>query len=166
MHEALSTAHLFKKQHAEAIAVARRWVELEPSNADAYMTLAGALHFAGENEQVIALVETAMRLNPFYPFFYPHYIGLANFAMGRYGEAVAALERAIALNPDVLWPHVFLAACYGQLGKRMRAQEQVVQVHRIHSDFSIGWLLTYMPYKRDADLSALVEGLREAGLTT
>ena len=65
VQEALSTVQLFKKQHAEAISTARRWIEIEPSNADAYTTCAGALHFAGENEEVIAMVEKAMRLNPF-----------------------------------------------------------------------------------------------------
>jgi len=165
VQEALSTVHLFKKQHAEALATARRWIDLEPSNADAYATLAGTLHFAGENEEVIALLEKAMRLNPFYPFFYPHYMGLANLAMRRYDEAVAALKRSIALNPEVLWPHVILAACHGHLGDSTHAREQLAEVHRINPGFSITWLLTYMPYKRTADLDALVEGLRSAGLS-
>ncbi len=163
VQEALSTVHLFKKQHAEALATARRWIDLEPSNADAYATLAGTLHFAGENEEVIALLEKAMRLNPFYPFFYPHYMGLANLGMRRYDEAVAALKRSIALNPEVLWPHVVLAACHGHMGENTHARAQLAEVHRIYPGFSTTWLLTFMPYKRSADLDVLVEGLRKAG---
>ena len=166
VQEALSTAHLFKKQHAEAIATARRWIELEPSNADAYATLAGALHFAGENEDVIALIEKAMRLNPFYPFFYPHYIGLANLAMRRYEEAVAAFKRSVALGSEALWPHVFLAACHGILGEKAMARTQLAEVLRINPGFSTAWLRTFMPYKRSADLDLLIGGLHKAGLTT
>jgi adenylate cyclase len=166
VQEALSTVHLFKKQHAEALATARRWIDLEPSNADAYATLAGTLHFVGENEEVIALLEKAMRLNPFYPFFYPPYMGLANLGMRRYDEAVAALKRSIALNPEVLWPHVVLAACHGHLGENTYARAQLAEVHRIYPGFSTTLLLNFMPYKRSADLDALVEGLRKAGLST
>ncbi len=166
VQEALSTVHLFKKQHAEAIATARRWIELEPSNADAYATLAGAMHFAGENEEVIALIEKAMRLNPFYPFFYPHYIGLANFAMRRFDEAVVALKRGVVRNPEALWPHVFLAACHSHLGENTQACAQLVEVWRINPEFSIASLLKLLPYKSSADVDLLVDGLRKAGLST
>ncbi len=164
--EALSTVHLFKKQHAEAIATARRWIELEPSNADAYATLAGAMHFAGENEEVIALIEKAMRLNPFYPFFYPHYIGLANFSMRRFDEAVVALKRGVVRNPEALWPHVFLAACHGHLGEDVQARAQLAEVRRINPEFSLALLLKLLPYKSSADGDLLVDGLRKAGLST
>ncbi len=164
VQEALSTVHLFKQQHAEAIATARRWIEIEPSNADAYATLAGALHFAGENEEVIALVDKAMRLNPFYPFYYPHYVGMANMAMQRFDEAVVALKRGIVLSPEALPPHVVLAACYGHLGEREHAQAELAEVRRISPSFTIAWWCALVPYKRSADLELLVDGLRKAGL--
>ena len=166
VQEALSTVHLFKKQHAEAIATARRWIELEPSNADAYATLAGAMHFSGDNEEVIALIEKAMRLNPFYPFFYPHYIGLANLAMRRFDEAVVALKRSVVRNPEALWPHVFLAACHSHLEENTQACAQLAEVRRINPEFSIASLLKLLPYKSSADVDLLVDGLRKAGLST
>ncbi len=166
VQEALSTVHLFKRQHSEAIATARRWIELEPSNADAYATLAGAMHFSGDNEEVIALIEKAMRLNPFYPFYYPHYIGLANLAMRRFDEAVEALKRGVVRNPEALWPHVFLAACHGHLGEKTQACAQLAEVRRINPEFSIASLLNLLPYKSGADVDLLVDGLRKAGLST
>jgi len=165
VQEALSTVHLFKKQHVESIATAQRWIDLEPSNADAYATLAGAMHFSGDNEEVIALVEKAMRLNPFYPFYYPHYIGLANMAMRRFDEAVVALKRAVVRNPEALWPHVFLAACYGHLGETTQAGAQLAEVRRINPEFSISSLLRLLPYKSRADVDLLIDGLRKAGLS-
>lgn len=165
VHEALSTVHLFKKQHAEAIATARRWIELEPSNADAYPTLAGALHFAGENDEVIALINKAMRLNPFYPFYYPHYIGLANFGMRRLDDAVVAFKRGVARSPDALWPHVFLAVCHGHLGDDALARAQLAEVRRINPEFSIASLPDLLPYKNSADIDLVIDGLRNAGLS-
>lgn len=166
VQEALSTVHLFKRQHAKAIATARRWIELEPSNADAYATLAGAMHFSGENGEVIALVKKAMRLNPFYPFYYPHYIALANLGMRRFDEAVVALKRAVVRNPDALWPHVFLAACHGHLGEDVQARAQLAEMRRINPEFSVASLPNLLPYKSSADVELVIDGLHKAGLST
>ncbi len=166
VQEALSTVHLFKKQHAEAIATARHWIELEPSNAEAYATLAGAMHFSSENDEVIALINKAMRLNPFYPFYYPHYIGLAKLGMRRFDEAIVALKRGVARNPDALWPHVFLAVCHGHLGEDSQARAQLAEVRRINPEFSNAALPNLLPYKSRADIDLVVDGLRKAGLST
>lgn len=166
VQEALSTVHLFQRQYAEAIATARRWIELEPGNADAYATLAGAMHFAGDNDDVIAMIEKAMRLNPFYPFYYPHYVGLANFAMRRFDDAVAAFERSVALSPEALWPHVFQAACHGHLGQGAQARAQLAEVQRIAPEFSLPSLSRLLPYRNSADVDLLVSGLGAAGLST
>ena len=108
-------------------------------------------------------LEKAMRLNPFYPFYYPHYIGLANLAMGQYDEAAAAFKRSTALNPEVIWPHAFLAACYGHLGDIAQARAELAEVHRINPAFTIAWLLRLVPYKRTTDSDVVVAGLRKAG---
>ena len=107
-----------------------------------------------------------MRLNPFYPFYYPHYIGLANLAMRRFDEAIGALTRGVVRNPEALWPHVFLAACHGHLGQNTQARAQLVEVRRINPEFSIASLLSLLPYKSSAEVDLLVDGLRKAGLST
>lgn len=165
VHEALSTVHLFQGRHKEAMETAARWIELEPSNADAYATLAGAMHFAGENEEVIGLIEKAMSLNPLYPFFYPHYMGLANMGLRRYEEAIAALKRAADRSPEALWPHVFLASCLGHLQKHDQAFAELAEVRRISPDFSIGSVKKLLPYKISDDFDGLVDGLQKAGLS-
>lgn len=164
VQEALSTVHLFKRQQAEAVSSARRWTELEPSNADAYAALAAALHFAGDNKQVVALIDKAMRLNPRYPFYYPHYAGMANLAMRRCDVAATALTRAIARNPDALWPHVVLAACYGYLDQQEDIQQQLSEIKRIKPEFSVASLQKLLPYRHSTDLEHMIDGLRKAGL--
>ena len=166
VQEALSTVHLFKRQHAEAIATARRWIELEPSNADAHATLAGAMHFSGNNQEVIALIEKAMRLNPFYPFFYPHYMGMAYMLSRRFDEAAVAFKRVIARSPEALWPHAWLTVCLGHLGEDAEASAQLAEVRRINPEISIATLPDFLPYKNSADTDLLIEGLRKAGLST
>jgi adenylate cyclase len=164
VYEALGNVRLFKKQYEEAVAAARQWVKIEPGNADAYVNLAGALHVSGEPEQAIPLIEKAMRLNPFYPFYYILYRGQAYLAMERYEEALEDLKRAASHNPEAMPAHLFLAACYGLLGQEAPAGEALAEVHRIYPDFSTAWVATFLPYRRAADTDRLIGGLRKAGL--
>jgi adenylate cyclase len=164
VYEALSSVHLFKRQHDEAVAAAGRWIEIEPGNAEAYANLAGILHFAGEPARVAGLIEKAKRLNPFYPFYYPLYVGQACFTMQRFADAVEIIKRSIAHNRESLPSHFYLAACYGQLGEEALARAAVAEVRRISPDFSIAWLRTIAAYRRTADLDLLIDGLRKAHL--
>lgn len=164
VYEALSSVHLFKRRHDEAITAARRWVEVEPGNAEAYANLAGILHFAGEPERVGGLIEQAKRLNPFHPFYYTLYVGQACFAMHRFEEAVQLIKRSIAHSPESLPAHFYLAACHGQMGEGALARDALAEVRRVSPDFSIAWVRTIAAYRRPADLDLLTEGLRKAGL--
>ncbi|MCV0428881.1 MAG: adenylate/guanylate cyclase domain-containing protein [Roseibium sp.] len=164
VQEALSTVHLFRREHDAAITTARRWIELEPSDAEAYAALAGAQHFAGQNHEVVPLIETAMRLNPYFPFYYSHYIGLANMAMGRFEDAATAFRSAISRNPDTVWPHFFLAASLGHLSENEDALEAWNKVKRIQPDAVVGQV-TQLPYKNESDTNLVLEGLQKAGLS-
>ena len=164
VYEALSSVLLFKRQHDEAVAAARRWTEIEPSNAEAYGNLAGVLNFAGQPERVAELIDKAKRLNPFHPFYYTLYVGHACFLMGRFKDAVQLIKRSIAHNPESLPSHFFLAACHGQLGEQTLAQEALAEVWRLSPAFSMASVRAIAAYRRAADLDLLTEGLRMAGL--
>ncbi|BCH27202.1 tetratricopeptide repeat protein [Mesorhizobium sp. L-8-3] len=164
VYEALGSVHLFKRQHDQALVAARRWVEVEPGNAEAYANLAGILNFAGEPEQVAGLIEKAKRLNPFYPFYYTLYLGQAHLTMHRFREAAAFIKRSVTHNPQHLPSHFYLAATYGQLGETALARDALAEVLRISPDFSIAWVRTIAAYRRTDDLNLLLDGLRKAGL--
>lgn len=146
------------------LAAAKRWVEIEPSNAEAYANLAGIFHFAGEPERVGGLIEKAKRLNPFHPFYYTLYLGQACFTMRRLADAVQFIKRSIAHNPESQPANFYLAACYGQLGEDALARDALAESLRLSPDFSIMWVRTIAAYRRTADLDLLTEGLRKAGL--
>ena len=165
VYEALGNVHLFKRQYDEAIAAMKKWVEVEPGNADALANLAAILNFSGEPEKVAPLIEKAIRLNPFYPFYYTLYIGQAYLVMQRYEEALEALKRSATRNPETLTTHLYLAACYGLMGETAPARAALAEVHRIQPEFSMASVRTMFTYKRASDLNRLVDGLRKAGLS-
>ena len=127
-------------------------------------TLPAYCCFAGEPEQVEGLIKKAMRLNPFYPFYYPLYVGLAQFMMHRLADAVQSIKRSITRNPHALPPYFFLAAAYGQLGEEALARDALEQVRRINPDFSMAQVRKIAVYRRAEDTERLLEGLRKAGL--
>ena len=59
---------------------------------------------------------------------------------------------------------VYLAACLGLLGRQTRAQAALDEAHEILPGFSTTWVRTFLPYKRDADMKRVLDGLRRAGL--
>ena len=165
VYEALGNIRLFRRQHEESVAAARRWLEVEPGNADAYTNLAGALLFSGQPEKAASLIDKAVLLNPFYPFYYIFYRGLAFFAMERYDDALEALERSATHNPDALPPHLYLAACHALMGNDASARKELAEIQGIAQEFSLAWMRTTSPYKRSADMDRVVGGLRMAGLS-
>ena len=164
VYEALSSVHLFSRQHDEALAAARRWVEVEPGDAEAYANLAGILCYSGEPERVEGLIEKAMRLNPFYPFYYPLYVGLAQFAMHRFADAAQSIKRSVTRNPHTLPSYFFLAAAYGQLGEGALARDALGEARRINPDLSTAQIRKFAVYRRAEDADSLLDGLRKAGL--
>ncbi len=164
VYEALGNVSLFRRKHEEAVAAARQWVRVEPGNADAYANLAGAKHFSGEHAEVIPLVEKAIRLNPFYPFYYVLYRGQALLAMERYEEAIEAIDRSVSRNPDALPPHLYRASCLAHLGREADARAALAEVRRMVPEISADWVKRFFAYKDTIDLERLVTGLRRAGL--
>ena len=163
----LSTVHLFNKQHEEAIAAARRWIALEPSNADAYATLAGALHFASDNEEVFGLIDKAIAASiRIIRFFYPHYIGFAHLAMHRFDDAARAFERAVTRSPDAIMARTSFWRHAGAIWARTkRPATKLPKSTGSIRNFSVAALAELLAYKNRADLDLLVNGLGLAGLT-
>jgi adenylate cyclase len=126
--------------------------------------LGAIFNFAGRPEEVIGVVEKALRLNPHDPFFYLFNLGFACRVTGRHEEAVTALQRACTLNPEFLFPHIHLAALYSELGREEEARAEAAEVLRISPDYSLEVVQQILPFKDQAELERLLDGLRKAGL--
>jgi tetratricopeptide (TPR) repeat protein len=84
--------------------------------------------------------------------------------MGRYAEAIETLKRVLNLNPN-FWPsHVYLAASYGELGREEEARAEAAEIERLSSQISFEAMRQRLPYKDQAVLDRLFEGLRKAGV--
>ena len=112
----------------------------------------------GRQEEAVELLKQAVTLDPLEP---GRYLKLAQNLrdLGRYNESKAALERALELNPGVVWAHETLGEVYLAQG---RPREALEEVEKEPADFLqvLGLAITYHALGRkqesDAALATLI----------
>jgi adenylate cyclase len=163
-HMFLGWIHLWRKEHDQAIAEAKRCLALDPNNAEGHVRLGHILDQAGRPTEGLVLIETAIRLDPHYPYLYLFWLAHAFHSLQRYDDAIAAYRRTISRNPDFFYPHIHLAAAYAQLGRMEEAKAEAAEALRMDPSFSVQRVAQRLPYKDAAALARLVDGMRKAGL--
>jgi adenylate cyclase len=153
---------LRKRRHHAAIAEWERAFALNPNFID--NRYAQALQYAGEPARAIEVMEANIRLDPFHPVAVFGWLGLANYMLKRYGEAVRWSREFASRQPDRQWPHLYLASAYAQLGQLEGARAEAAEVLRINPGFTIERLKPILVYKDPKDLEHRLDGLRKAGL--
>jgi adenylate cyclase len=66
-HQVASKMLIHKHKHEEAVAEAQCAIDLDPNDANSYLTMAYALMYTGRPKEAFTVVERAMRLDPLYP---------------------------------------------------------------------------------------------------
>lgn len=105
-------------------------------------------------------VREAMRLNPFHPNWYWNIIGRCLHSLGRYDEAIVALEKIASPN---FWTLLYLAGCHARSGNSEMARRLRGDVLRLRPNLDVATLRRYFPYRNSATKDRLFESFREAG---
>jgi len=163
---ALGYVYLFKKQYQQAIDALQLAVRLAPNYADGYGLLALINNQLGQSEaeEAIRLIRKAMTLNPHYTFDYPYNLGRAYYTVGRYAEAVEALQEATERNEAALNPHLFLAASYVRLRQQDDAEWEIDQIDVLDPEYTISKYANTSRIRDKDQLNSLLNDLRRAGL--
>jgi adenylate cyclase len=91
----------------------------------------------GEPGQALVAVQKAMSLDPQHRDNYLTEEGFDYLALGRYGDALAAFKRHLALHPSISWDHLGLASTYIELGRDDEAHVEAAEVLRLNPQFSL-----------------------------
>jgi len=146
------------------IAALKRAIELDPDFADAHAFL-GVLYVSdGRAEEGLRSIETAMRLNPLYPFWYLYLRGMSRYVVEDYQSAIADFEAAAARSPTVLFVRWWLAASYAQVGRQDDAEWQLEEMKLMEFEGTIATIVETQPMRDPRYLSLQKEGLRKAGI--
>ncbi len=153
---------LYKRRHDAGIAEFERALAFNPNFFD--YRYAQCLTFVGEPARAIKVFEASIGLDPFQPSCTFGPMGIVNYMLKRYGEAVRWLRECTLRSPNLQWPHAWLAAGYARLGQLEEAGAEAADVLRINPAFTIeSWKRT-APFKDPKDAEHLIDGLRKAGL--
>lgn len=192
-------AHGFNPRPASldrALALARRAVDLAPSNHLTHQALAVASFFSGDTTGCLAAAERAIALNPLdgsnEAFFLlcftghwdrgcalirqamernPHHPRWYKTILGlndyRLGDYRAAADEAGYANaPDVFWNNILLAAARGQLGEGPEAGHALATLLTQKADFATSGAEMLLGWFEPALVDHIMLGLQKAGLRT
>jgi len=164
-HARLAWAYFSTRQHAKAVASARRAVALGPNDAEAHAQLGNILNWSGKPTDGKQNIEKAMRLNPHYPYYYLFYLGQSHYLLGENDQAVELMNRVVTRAPYFLPVRRHLAVLYAESGKLEKAREQTKEVLRIFPGASIEDERARCFYRWEPKLmSRFFNGLRKSGM--
>jgi adenylate cyclase len=160
----LGVVYVAQKQYEPAIAEMERAVALDPHDAGVNAVQAEILSRAGKAKEAVRMVEQALRLKPSAPDAHLASVGIAYALAGQYEETLAPLKQFLARYPNILSPHLTLAAVYSELGRDAEAQAEAAEVLRLNPKFSLEVHKERAPIKDSTVLERHITALRKAGL--
>lgn len=98
----------------------RRAIELEPSYARAYRSLAVHLRNLGRFEEALTMVRTAGELDPLSAGAY-NQEGVILYMARRYEEAIEKFQQLLRVDPRYTPAYFYLALAYAQMGRHEEA---------------------------------------------
>ena len=112
-HGILGWTLMWHRNIVEAVEHVDTAVSLGGNIAGSYLWHSLVHSSAGNGQQGLQSVERAIEFNPFYTVTDLMAIGIAYFAMERYGEAAVEFERGITRNPNFIFCHILKASALG-----------------------------------------------------
>lgn len=147
-----------------AVASLQTAIALDPNYADGHAMLANMMHFMGRAEEGLGHIETAMRLNPHFPFWYYFVLGANQFMLTRYDAAVESFRKSIERNANWRPNHRYLVAAFGHLGMTDEAEWEMEELR------ALGFEPTLMNWEARTQIhdpayrARYFDGLRKAGV--
>jgi TolB-like protein/Tfp pilus assembly protein PilF len=160
----LGMVYLWQQQYELALAEMERAIVFNPHFADSYAILAEMLSRVSRSEEALRMVEQALRRKPFVVDRHLDSIGTAYYLAGKPEEAIVPLKQYLSCYPNILGPHLTLAAVYSELGREVEARAEAAEVLRINPQFSLDVHKQREPIKDLALLERQLAALRKAGL--
>jgi TolB-like protein/class 3 adenylate cyclase len=142
----------------------KRAIELDSDFADAYAWMAVLYTGDGRAEDGLRSVETAMRINPRFPFWYLFMRGMAHFCLADYQSANADFETAAERNPTAQFVRWFFAASLARAGRIEDATWQVEELYLLGFEGNITTIVETQPIQDPECLKRYKDGLRKAGI--
>ena len=145
---------------------ADRALKLDPNNAWAWTRRGFITAYKGDPEKAIAAFARAAELSPLDPFSFNSYVGMgfANFALGKYDEAISWTQRAMREKGGMTWAHRDLAVFFAHAGRLDEARHAVKELTATRPGLTVAEVGEALGFIEPTLLKRYLDGLRKAGL--
>lgn len=122
-----------QREFPEALKLAKKYVDEQPDNAEAYYWLSCSKSSWNQNEEAVIEMKNAIAIDPSIAKYY-NILGTFYLGLSRYQEALSEYERAVHIEPDNLRYITNLSKAKIYLDDVEGALNDVEALHRAHSD--------------------------------
>ena len=160
-HRILAQVHLTRGNLSRAMKHQEKAIELNPNDDRSVCAMGEMLSYMGRHQEAEQWVRKSMRLNPYHPPRYWTHLVRPLLHLGRFGEALEALEHIDRRRRD---DHVYAIAASVGSGDRESIEHNVRALQKELDDFDAARFAASMPYERAEDREQIQGALATAGL--
>jgi adenylate cyclase len=168
VYSLFNTLYGVQRQYDKAISAGEKAISLSPNDHLARAIQGDTLKYAGRFEEAIKESEMAIRLQPYYPDWYLASLCMSYYYVGRYEDAVSALNQALnraeRQEKSNYGFHIVLAVNYIQLGKEKQARYHAEEALKLYPGYNLEIARRGARYKDPAHIKKQIADLRKAGI--
>jgi adenylate cyclase len=136
---------------------------LNPNDSYGVINKAALLAYLGEPNEALSWIDQAFRLSPFGPQFFHSITSMVLFCARDYTRSTLSFGR-VTRGLATPWNCVYAIASHGYLDQRDMAQAIIAHYHSLVPNLPLLEHASHEPFKHNADLDHLMDGLQKAGV--
>jgi adenylate cyclase len=160
-HRILAQVFLTRGNLKKSLRHQERGLFLNPNDDRLVCAMGEILSFVGRHEEAERWVRKAMQLNPYHPPRYWTHLARALFHLGRFEQALDALEHIPRPRNDDL---AYRVAASARSGDAVALENGLSSLREAFPAFRPSGFAASLPYEREQDRKALLDALLDAGL--
>ncbi|MDH3286314.1 MAG: hypothetical protein OEP48_01105 [Betaproteobacteria bacterium] len=163
-HTVLGNVRLLERRFDEALATARKAVEVRPGCTNANGFLANVLLHCGELSAALTHARRAIRISPVYPPWFMEILSGVYRECGQNDFAATTAQEGLRLAPQSVSGRLLLISSLVRGGWPNEARRVARQLPEIDAGFSVAQYLARQPFRDPTVIERIAEDLKLAGL--
>lgn len=155
-HRLLAQIYLTKRNLKRSLWHQERALFLNPNDDRSVCSMGEILSFLGRHEEAEDWVRKSMKLNPYHPQRYWTHLARPLFHLGRFREALDALEN---IGHHRIDDHTYRVAAMARIGDEAALERAGAELREAFPDFDAVTFVASLPYEHDRDRQGLLNAL-------
>lgn len=155
--------YFLRRDEQNFLVYVQKALALNPSNTNIMSAAGVKLIMLGQSDEGLAMLQTALHLNPHIPGWQRLGPFTVSYLAGNYEAALSEAKHII--TADFLWGPLARAAALGRLGRKEEGNKELIRVLKIMPEFRKTSRATMLKlFFQEESVNKITEGLRMSGL--